>query len=881
MEDKERAVYEKFRYACDEGNFETVLQLIESGECSPSRLLKGGYSCLHYAAAYGNLDVVRTLIETYRCNPNSKYGGGCTSLHIACYYGHIDVVRYLVSEQNCSPYKANKKGFSPLHYAVNAHIHYVPLLSKQSHEATCDHYEIVKFLVLECPCELSRQKLKALSHILYLACRYGVLEDIKCFIEKGLKLHECIANLKPKKCDTYTLVYIRGFNRNPKTYNNLVHAACMNGRLEVVKYLIEDEQCDPRECNSDGDSAIHVACRNGNLEVLKYLLEDQKLEPNVENRHGELPLHLACENQSLHIVKFVSAFTQPQDVEAKTSPVHIACSNGSFEAVKHLVKERRWNPKCEDSSGLTPLHHACGFQGSYRHGRQGQLKRKVNLELVLFLVKECGCNPMKTTDRLYHSDEHRPIGLACKECDLELVKVLISSDVNCRDRHGNGPLHLACKYEAMKILRYLIVEAKCDPTIQNSKGELPLHVACEQKSLEMVKLVSNCSVDSRTTDGDTPLHIACKLGTLDIVRYLIHTKGCSPSQNREIYNTLNIHAVCESEDMALIRSIATPENVNSHQPYCVTIGELENDLLDDYTFRNGTPLHIACKTGQLEQVQFLVQEMNASVNVVDGYKKLPLHFACRHDLLELVQLVSGCEDVNSKDSLGDTPLHVACKNEALKIVQFLIREKLCDPTLQNEKGQLCLHIACQKQSLKMALLVSDCDPNCTMNYFFDRETPLHIACRCGDFDIAKYLIVERKCDPAIRNYKNKLPIHYACMHSLEMVKLIVDACQHSVVSTTTDKGATPLHFACLYGKLEIVRFLTEEMAANPSVPDKNGLTPLHYACGICSYSNTDSSENENISAIAKYMVTRHECNPLETRTPSNMGIPTIHLWKRL
>lgn len=121
MEDKQSTV-EKFRSACNNGDFEAVLQLLGSGECSPTLKVRRGYSCLHYAAAHGKLDVVRTLIETYRCNPKSKGRGGYTSLHFACYYGHIDVVKYLVSKRKCSPYRENQDGFLPLHYALNAHL---------------------------------------------------------------------------------------------------------------------------------------------------------------------------------------------------------------------------------------------------------------------------------------------------------------------------------------------------------------------------------------------------------------------------------------------------------------------------------------------------------------------------------------------------------------------------------------------------------------------------------------------------------------------------------------------------------------------------------------------------------------------------------------
>ena len=915
MEEEPGKIRERFYSACVEGEFETVLQLIESGECSPKRTFKRGYCCLHFAAAHGKLDVVRTLIEKYQCNPNIR--GGCrrghmyTSLAIACYYGHIAVVRYLVTEPKCSPSRQNNEGFSPLRYALDARIHDLPLHSRlrlhslmelrELPELGCKttsnpnqdirHFEIVKFLVLECPCQLHMHgKLKDLSRIiLHMACKYGELKDVKSFVERGLKPQACDANLLSFPCmhgKLDLLKYLVEENHcDPKKYkengNTLLHVACSNGKLDVVKYLIQNSYCDPLKCNCDGDNSVHEACKNGNLELIKYLLTEVRLEPiicnklgntllhlacmsehlesatveylivdkgcdpTVENINGELPLHLACQNQSLDIVKLVSDFTPPAEMKAKRTPIHIACCKGNLQIVQYLVKERHWDLQCEDSDGLTPLHHACGCQVrySYRFERE---KVCINLELVLFLVKECGRDPMKITGR-YLNDESSPIAMACKQCDLALLKALTSADVNCRDKNGDTPLHLACKYKAMEIIRYLIEQAKCDPTIQNSKGELPLHVACNQGSLEMVELVSECNVNSRTNDGDTPLHIACKHRTLEVIKYLIQKKRCSPSQHREVYSTLCIHAACESKDMVLIRSIATPENVNN---------------VYYASWDTNTPLHIACKSGNLVLVRFLVKEMCANINVLNAYEKLPLHFACTHGSLEMVELVSGCKNVNSQDSEGDTPLHVACRNGTLKIVKCLTREKHCDPTIQNKAGELCLHISCQRQSLEMLKLVSDCNPNCvTKKWYSDREdTALHIACRLGNLDIAKYLIMEKKSDPSINNDEEELPIHCACKHSLEMVKLTVDMCSQSLISRTTNKGATPLHLACLYGKLETVRFLIEEKAASLSVHDKNGLTPLHYACGLCSYI---SSDNENMAAIARYMVTRHECNPLE------------------
>ena len=86
---------------------------------------------------------------------------------------------------------------------------------------------------------------------------------------------------------------------------------------------------------------------------------------------------------------------------------------------------------------------------------------------------------------------------------------------------GDTALHIACQNNAVDIVRYLIKEKECDPSIENHKNELPIHLACRH-SLETVKLViSNHIQNQPDCSGDTALHIACRNNAVDIVRYLI------------------------------------------------------------------------------------------------------------------------------------------------------------------------------------------------------------------------------------------------------------------------------------------------------------------------------------------------------------------------
>ena len=115
------------------------------------------------------------------------------------------------------------------------------------------------------------------------------------------------------------------------------------------------------------------------------------------------------------------------------------------------------------------------------------------------------------------------------DVSLEAVKLVSNCDVNAKTSHtGNTPLHIACQHNNAKMVKYLVEERQCDTTVRNNYGELPLHIACAHKLLEVVKLVSNCDVNAKTSDtGNTPLHIAYGYGEKSIIKFLVEVKFCA------------------------------------------------------------------------------------------------------------------------------------------------------------------------------------------------------------------------------------------------------------------------------------------------------------------------------------------------------------------
>ena len=115
------------------------------------------------------------------------------------------------------------------------------------------------------------------------------------------------------------------------------------------------------------------------------------------------------------------------------------------------------------------------------------------------------------------------------------------------------------------------------------------------------------------------------------------------------------------------------------------------------------------------------------------------------------------------DEIGNTPLHEACKSANVEVVKVLVNEFQCDQNIQNPEGELPLHIACSKGSLEVVELVSNCDVNCQTKY--ERKTPLYIACENEALEVVRYLIQEKRCDVALANDIDEVPLHIACSKS--------------------------------------------------------------------------------------------------------------------
>ena len=79
----------------------------------------------------------------------------------------------------------------------------------------------------------------------------------------------------------------------------------MSGKLDIVRFLVVDQQCDPACRKKKGGTPLHCACLSGKLDIVRFLVVDQQCDPACRDKNGRSPLHCACRRGKLDIVKFL------------------------------------------------------------------------------------------------------------------------------------------------------------------------------------------------------------------------------------------------------------------------------------------------------------------------------------------------------------------------------------------------------------------------------------------------------------------------------------------------------------------------------------------------------------------------------------------------
>ena len=664
-----------------------------------------------------------------------------TLFHLACRKGHFDIVRAMVEVYHCDLRVVDKDGNSPFHTACE-----------------CQQFDVIAYLcynIFHIPCTHTNDLGDTVLHV---ACRTGSVAMVRLLVCKLVLLKSPEVGY-PWKLSMYQdalfclldkFMFRRAFDIST-LYNNCgfspVHAACYSGHLDVLMFFFAELGISTYFGSINKDlisSLIKIACECKHYAILKYL------ETFIEDA-----LNVSIAGVDLH---HITALESPSVSHFRQSLL-VCCSrltgfgrNESplFLAVRHADKDL-----CE---------HIYDKNFSLLVNRNG--------------------------DTLLHA--------ACTSHDLDMVKMVYSYDkgqLNMKNTQEYTCLHIACEWGSLDIVKFLLEEAKdFTPEVRkakinekNVKGETLLHICISFRRWDIFEyLCKEFDVKATTNDGETPLHLATNnTRSAKFAEKLITLHSDVNATDK--YGESPIFNACRTGDQNMV-SLLLEERCN------VFVKNKNHETI----FHISTRLRKKCILDKIFEALDCFPSKNQN-----SLGQTLLHIGCRAGL-EMVKHLSSqkkyimADDINLTDKInGLTPLQYACMVKDIELFEHLQEVEDHDLEIKSNDGDTVLHVCCKYNVKTMVGLLFK--PNCSIVTYNDaNDTPLHVACKNGFFDLTLKILDQLKSGEVRCNGNGETLLHVVASQkeAVNVMRFMVEnnICDHR--AKTCRDGNTALHIAC-------------------------------------------------------------------------------------
>lgn len=354
------------------------------------------------------------------------------------------------------------------------------------------------------------------------------------------------------------------------------------------------------------------------------------------------------------------------------TPLFVVCQKGNVNIFRMLL-DYNANPAVIDSRHHTPLLTAC-LQG--------------DTEIISDLLTHEGVD-------VNHQNiwGESPVSEACASGNLSVLKLLYNAGADLRSPdhyQGNTPLHWACSTHKSNIAEYLIKKHGADVNGRNNLRQTPLFVTCdmffqtraltynpvvgsyrdsedseetptetEESPYTLIRLLIKYGAEVNLYDqeGNSPLYVLCGMNdphVLTGVNLLIRAGAHVLHTNKQGRNAL--HAAALSSNIPVLQKL---------------IEEGVSPNTQDFT--GNTPLLLACGSGKLKSIIFLLNQIGIDVSLRNNHNVSPKGALKRH--INLYQEVLRNEqDTRVRLHLRD---HILRGERILTMIREKERENLC------------------------------------------------------------------------------------------------------------------------------------------------------------------------------------------------------------
>jgi ankyrin repeat protein len=360
---RDRAGQTNLHRACQEGNLEKVINLINKGSDINAQD-HAGWTSLHEAALAGYLNIVEYLLERGAEVNAASFEDGDTPLHDASAKGHAEVV-WALMQYGADPEKTNVKEEKPEDHATE--------------DSVIDY--------LRTPVEFVKTPGKANHN-----SKQGQLQDKKSKDEGNSRISDSKLSRAQRKDQQLIRTFQslqkqearkqssggkrgrprirRDDNRNDNLGSNIYPAGTRRRSLRDGKRLSEAHNNGARAFTSANDvlrmdlrfkdpstgrTNLHLSAKRGNSEMVANMIEAGAVT-NARDNNGRTALHEAAYEGHTTTVEILIALGA--DVNAKdnkkNTPLHDASHKGHGDVVNILLSNNA-KPNDKNIDGKTPL----------------------------------------------------------------------------------------------------------------------------------------------------------------------------------------------------------------------------------------------------------------------------------------------------------------------------------------------------------------------------------------------------------------------------------------------------------------------------------------------------------------------------------------------
>uniref|UniRef100_A0A8C8SHA1 Ankyrin repeat domain 52 n=1 Tax=Pelusios castaneus TaxID=367368 RepID=A0A8C8SHA1_9SAUR len=640
-------------------------------------------------------------------------------------------------------------------------------------------------------------------------------------------LHVAAAN-RATKCTEALIPLLSSIDVADRTGRTALHHAVHSGHLEMVNLLL-NKGASLCPCDKKERQPIHWAAFLGHLEVLKLLVA-RGADVMCRDKKGYTLLHTAAASGQIEVVKHLLRLGIDELNSFGNTALHIACYMGQDAVANELVNFGA-NVNQPNEKGFTPLHFAAV---------------STNGALCLELLVNNGAD----------------VNFQVRQAGLDRACGRSAGVIDCADKYGNTPLHVAARYGHELLISTLMTNG-ADTARRGIHDMFPLHLAVLFGFSDCCRNnehVLSAGFDINTPDnlGRTCLHAAASGGNVECLNLLL-SSGADLRRRDKFGRTPLHYAAANGSYQCMVTLVTAGASIN--EPDC----------------KGCTPLHYAAASDTYRSCLEFLLDNGADPSLRDKQGYTAVHYAAAYGnrqtlelglpslpLLQLLEMSFNClEDVESTHPVS--PLHLAAYNghcEALKT----LAETLVNLDVRDHKGRTALHLATERGSTECVEVLTSHGASVLVKEKKRKWTSVHVAAAYGNTDSLHLLIDsgERADITDVMDVHGQTPLmlavmngHVDCVHLLLEKGSTADAadrrgrtalhrgavtgCEdclgalldHDAFVLCRDfKGRTPIHFASACGHSEILRSLLQAaLSTDPldSVVDYSGYSPMHWA----------------------------------------------------